>query len=286
VIFSFALLLLPEIQDSPPVKKKAPAEAPAEARQWWKNLSSEERREILERHQRYQTLSRGAKSEMRRRMDLVRSEIGDIRKSMDSDQQAKLEKMSEKERRKFLHQKVRPHFRDGAERMERRQPGAHDRFRHMAMEERFRQSAEILEKDRRGRVQQALHRAAGEGWIDEKIALGMKDMPLEEAMALLGQVHKQRFIRRATEKGFWTRRGISAEEKEALIELQPHEFFRRLGRAPGPPRHHGPGERDGNRTGEKKEMGKGAGKPAGTGEGRRPRKEHRTPPKQLRSGKF
>jgi len=288
VIFSFALLLLPEIQDPPLVKKKPQAEVPGKARQWWKKLSAEERREILERHQRYQTLSPEAKSEMRRRMDLVRSEIGDVRKSMDSDQRAKLKKMSEKERRKFLNQRARPHFRDGAERMEGRQPGAHERFRHMEIEDRFRQSAKILEKDRRGKVQHALHRAVKEGWIDEKIAAGMKDVPLEEAMALLGQVHKQRFIQRATAKGFWKRRGISVEEKEALIALQPHEFFRRLGRAPGPPRHRGsrPSEHAGKRLGEKKEAGKGAGESADKGEGRRPRKEHRAPRKQLRGGKF
>jgi len=312
MILSFVILCLPVLQDSSDAKQNPPAEAPvkapAKARQWWTKLNPEERRQILERHQRFQGLSHDSKAEMRRRMDLVRSEIGDIRKGMNSEESAKLEKMSERERRHFLHQQARIHFRDSAERMERRQPGAHDRFRQMDMEERFRRSAETLERDRRGRVQHALHRAATEGWIDEKIAAGMKDLPLEEAMALLGQVHKHRFIQRATEKGFWQQQGISAADKEVLIALPPKEFFRRLGRAPRGSRHpnsgvhsergarpeRGPHPERGARPRPDIRHGDGKGIEENAGKRHRPREEadrrqnprQRQVPKHLPGGKF
>ncbi len=283
-LIALALLALPAAQEpeqpAPPPPKP---EMEQRRRDWWASLPEEKRREYEERRRRFEKMTPEERDEMRARMGVLRLEISSVERELTAEQKAEFKQLDERGQREYLER------------------AAHVRLAERSEELRGRVSDPAhFEEYRRRHVKRAVQRAVDEGWIGPAAAAWLETAPLHEAMVVVGDIEKWRFLAAAAEKGLWEEAGVSTEDQHRLLGLAAPEFFRELrvlgvrggpqergrrgGRGRGGPPHEGrsgsgegppagAGRGEGPPTGgQRGERGQGQGPPPGRGEGP-PRRE-------------
>ena len=93
---------------------------------------------------------------------------------------------------------------------------------------------QLLERtEKRGRkhqarIHRALRHAVQEQEISSAVAVILFEGPMEDALFVLGHLHKERFLAQASAQDLWLRHEISPQHETLLREMRPQEFFQSL----------------------------------------------------------
>lgn len=204
-----ALPLAQEAEQSAPPPSKPEMEQ--RRRAWWDSLPEEKRREYEERRQRFEKMTPEQRDEMRARMGVLRLEITSVERELTPEQRVEFDRLDERGQREFLERAAHNRLADRSEELRGRVP-----------------DASHFEEYRRGHVRRAVQRAVDEGWIGPAAAAWLETAPLHEAMVVVGDIEKWRFLAAAAEKGLWEEADVSVEDQHRLLGLSAPEFFREL----------------------------------------------------------
>jgi hypothetical protein len=257
-----------------------------QAAKWWQGLTEAERREASDRWQRYREMPKESQAELRRRMELVKTETKLLLEELSAEERAKLDALPAAEKRRTVHEMVR-------KRMEVRHPDLAPDPRHPAqpdrldlrgqpLHQRLDESGKAVDQRRRQRLEHELRAAVKDGWIGPRAARHILQLPPEHSNRELLRVRQWRLIEKFDHEGMWEKFKIDPEQRARLHAMDPEDFMRTMrqfrgksegGRHGGPPSdRHAEGRR--GRPGEQKADGQ-RGRRGGKGEKDRPR-----PPKR------
>jgi len=231
---------------------------PPESSSWWDQQTPEQREKMRQRMDAYRQMPEEARTELKRRRELVKKERTDILENLSEEEQAGYQALDKHEQRRFLDERLRTRLEAQGKELRIRFPDAEALQGHGDFSERFRESRRFLSKERGEQIRKEIAKAVEDGWLGPRTANWLERAGIEESMAVLGEVRKWQFIERASEEGFWEQEEIDEARRGELLRLPPPEFFRAVrGMMPRDPRF-GPGPRGG---GPPEDHRAGAGRP-------------------------
>jgi hypothetical protein len=203
-----------------------------QAAQWWKGMSEAERRQASDRWQRYRALPEESKAELRRRMELVKTETKLLLDGLSVEQRAELDALSAPQRRRAIHQMVR-------QRMEIQQPDSapdlghppgpnRPDFRQQPLHQRLGDSGKQIDQSRRQRLERELKAAVKDGWIGPRAARHLMQVPPDQVIRELHRVQQWRLIEKFDREGEWEKLKISPQQRKRFVGMEPDEFLRSM----------------------------------------------------------
>ncbi|MHC4380272.1 MAG: hypothetical protein ACYSU1_04185 [Planctomycetota bacterium] len=236
----FALLAMPLLQEPEPIETAEPLPSPtpeaevdaSKRRQWWGQLSKEERKEMRRRMDAMRKMPKESRESLEGRRQILEEEKQFVIEHLEPEELQAYEAMSDRERRHFLGPRVHQRMRQRGADLRQRFPGTgHDR--------------KTFEEARRPQVMEGIQKAVADGWLGKRAGEWLQRAPLHQSMQVLMEVQKWQFLDRAGSRGYWEEHGVDEERQRRISERPAPEFFREIRELREGPRRRQEGMRDG-----------------------------------------
>ncbi|HIA37947.1 MAG TPA: hypothetical protein EYN86_00265 [Planctomycetes bacterium] len=190
ILATFALVALAQQELAP--QSSPPHQSQVSAKQWWGQLSDEQRQEYS------------------KRQAIFDAEREQLLAEMGAEELEKFGEMGKREQRRYMRAAVRSRM-DKSVTRPPRPP-------HLDL------------RQRESRIREALRQAHVDGWLGDKTATWLEQASVEEALQVLLSIRKWQFLEKANQEGFWLAQNIDLKEKQRLVAMPAEHFFREIQR--------------------------------------------------------
>jgi len=230
-IFALALaaLMSPGCgSETPPTAELSSVDASSDAQDWWAALGADEQNAMMLRMQEMRTLADGDREEIRQRASYAGDQMRAIRSSLSPEEHRHLMSLPPDDRRRFMQERVKTMMVARSDEICSTGGCGDNTFDKLALPDRFKESKRIVSEKRKPRAIRALDQALASEQITATEASALREAPVEEVVAILGDLRKREMIASADAHDFWNSCGVSAEQKETIVGLEPKLFVRAI----------------------------------------------------------